>query len=76
MSVSIVPDITRFIESCAGKMENPVIVIATESHRTNLRQRLQARGREGQLPQSKKGPTFHWTLMTCSRKSWPQLFVT
>jgi len=42
---SIVDDFTRFIEF-ALKMENPVIVIATESHRTNLRQRLQARGRD------------------------------
>jgi DNA-binding NarL/FixJ family response regulator len=42
---SLVDDFTRFIEF-ALKMENPVIVIATESHRTNLRQRLQARGRD------------------------------
>ena len=42
---SIVDDFTRFID-LALKMENPVIVIATESHRTNLRQRLQARGRD------------------------------
>src|SRR5580704_6585295 len=42
---SIVDDFTGFIEF-ALKMENPVIVIATESHRTNLRQRLQARGRD------------------------------
>jgi DNA-binding NarL/FixJ family response regulator len=42
---SIVDDFSRFID-LALKMENPVIVIATESHRTNLRQRLQARGRD------------------------------
>ena len=43
---SLVDDFTRFIEF-AMKMENPVIVIAaTESHRANLRQRLQARGRD------------------------------
>ena len=42
---SLVDDFTGFIEF-ALKMENPVIVIATESHRTNLRQRLQARGRD------------------------------
>ena len=42
---SIVDDFTRSIEF-ALKMENPVIVIATESHRTDLRQRLQARGWE------------------------------
>jgi DNA-binding NarL/FixJ family response regulator len=40
---SLVDDFTRFIEA-ALRMENPVIVIATESHRINLRQRLQARG--------------------------------
>jgi DNA-binding NarL/FixJ family response regulator len=42
---SLVDDFSRFIEF-ALKMENPVIVIATESHRTNLRQRLQANGRD------------------------------
>jgi DNA-binding NarL/FixJ family response regulator len=42
---SLMDDFTRFIE-VALKMENPVIVIATESHRTNLRQRLQANGRD------------------------------
>jgi hypothetical protein len=42
---SLVDDFTRFIE-VALKRENPVIVIATESHRANLRQRLQARGRD------------------------------
>ncbi len=42
---SLVDDFTCFVEF-ALKMENPVIVIATESHRTNLRQRLQARGRD------------------------------
>ena len=42
---SLVDDFTRFIE-VALKRENPVIVIATESHRTNLQQRLQARGRD------------------------------
>jgi DNA-binding NarL/FixJ family response regulator len=42
---SLVDDFTRFIEF-ALKMENPVIVIATESHRTNLRRRLQANGRD------------------------------
>jgi len=42
---SLVDDFTRFIE-LALKMQNPVIVIATESHRTNLRQRLQANGRD------------------------------
>jgi len=40
---SLVDDFTRFIEA-ALRMENPVIVIATESHRINLRQRLLARG--------------------------------
>jgi DNA-binding NarL/FixJ family response regulator len=43
--VSIVDDFTRFIEF-ALKMENPVIVVATEPHTTDLRQRLQARGRD------------------------------
>jgi DNA-binding NarL/FixJ family response regulator len=42
---SLVDDFACFIE-IALKMENPVIVIATESHRTNLRQKLQARGRD------------------------------
>jgi DNA-binding NarL/FixJ family response regulator len=42
---SLEDDFTRFIEF-ALKRENPVIVIATESHRTNLRQRLQANGRD------------------------------
>ena len=42
---SLVDDFTRFIE-VALRMENPVIVIATEPHRTNLRQRLEARGRD------------------------------
>ena len=42
---SLVDDFTRFVE-VALEMENPVIVIATESHRINLRQRLQARGRD------------------------------
>jgi DNA-binding NarL/FixJ family response regulator len=42
---SLMDDFTRFVEF-ALKMENPVIVIATESHRSNLRQRLQARGRD------------------------------
>ena len=42
---SLVDDFTRFIEF-ALKRKNPVIVIATESHRTNLRQRLQANGRD------------------------------
>ncbi len=42
---SLMDDFTRFIE-LALKLENPVIVIATESHRTNLRQGLQARGRD------------------------------
>jgi DNA-binding NarL/FixJ family response regulator len=42
---SLVDDFTRFIE-VALRMENPVIVIATESHRANLRQRLQAHGRD------------------------------
>lgn len=42
---SLVDDFTRFIEF-ALKRENPVIVIATEPHRTNLRQRLQANGRD------------------------------
>jgi DNA-binding NarL/FixJ family response regulator len=40
---SLVDDFTRFIET-ALRMKNPIIVIATGSHRTNLRQRLQARG--------------------------------
>ena len=40
---SLVDDFTRFIEF-ALKMGNPVIVLATESHRTILQQRLQARG--------------------------------
>jgi DNA-binding NarL/FixJ family response regulator len=40
---SLVDDFTRFIEATL-RMENPVIVIATESHRINLGQRLQARG--------------------------------
>jgi hypothetical protein len=40
---SLVDDFTRFIEA-ALRMKNPIIVIATESHRTNLRHRLQARG--------------------------------
>jgi hypothetical protein len=38
-----VDDFTRFIEF-ALKMGNPVIVLATKSHRTNLQPRLQARG--------------------------------
>jgi DNA-binding NarL/FixJ family response regulator len=42
---SLMDDFTRFVEF-ALKMGNPVIVIATESHRTDLRQRLQARGRD------------------------------
>jgi DNA-binding NarL/FixJ family response regulator len=42
---SLVDDFTCFIEF-ALKMENPVVVIATESHRTNLQQKLQARGRD------------------------------
>jgi DNA-binding NarL/FixJ family response regulator len=42
---SLVDDFTRFIEF-ALKMENPVIVIATESHRADLRKRLQANGRD------------------------------
>ena len=42
---SLVDDFTRFID-VALKVENPVIVIATESHRTNLQQRLQARGQD------------------------------
>ena len=43
--LSLMDDFTRFIE-VALKMDNPVIVIATESHRADLRQRLQARGRD------------------------------
>jgi len=43
--LSLMDDFTRFIE-VALKMENPVIVIATESHRADLRQRLHARGRD------------------------------
>jgi DNA-binding NarL/FixJ family response regulator len=42
---SLVDDFTCFIE-IALKMSNPVIVIATESHRTNLQQKLQALGRD------------------------------
>jgi DNA-binding NarL/FixJ family response regulator len=42
---SLVDDFTCFVET-ALKMANPVIVIATESHRTNLQQKLQARGRD------------------------------
>ena len=42
---SLVDDFTSFIEF-ALKLENPVIVIATESHRTNLQHKLQARGRD------------------------------
>jgi DNA-binding NarL/FixJ family response regulator len=42
---SLMDDFTRFIEVVL-KMDNPVIVIATESHRADLRQRLQARGRD------------------------------
>ena len=42
---SLVDDFTRFIE-VALKRENPVIVIATESHRADLLQRLQVRGRD------------------------------
>ena len=42
---SLVDDFTRFIEF-ALKMDNPVIVIATESHRTKLQQRLRARGQD------------------------------
>lgn len=40
---SLVDDFTRFIEDTL-KLENPVIVIVTESHRKSLFQRLQARG--------------------------------
>jgi DNA-binding NarL/FixJ family response regulator len=42
---SLVDDFTRFVE-VALKRENPVIVIATESHRADLLQRLQVRGRD------------------------------
>jgi DNA-binding NarL/FixJ family response regulator len=42
---SLLDDFTCFIEF-ALRMGNPVIVIATESHRTDLRQRLQAQGRD------------------------------
>jgi DNA-binding NarL/FixJ family response regulator len=42
---SLVDDFACFVET-ALKMANPVIVIATESHRTNLHQKLQARGRD------------------------------
>ncbi len=42
---SLVDDFACFIE-IALTMENPVIVIATESHRTKLQQKLQARGRD------------------------------
>jgi hypothetical protein len=40
---SFVDDFTRFIENTL-KLENPVIVIVTESHRNSLFQRLQAQG--------------------------------
>jgi MEDS: MEthanogen/methylotroph, DcmR Sensory domain len=40
---SLVDDFTRFIEA-ALRMKNPIIVVATGSRRTNLLQRLQARG--------------------------------
>ena len=43
--LSLMDDFTRFVE-VALKMDNPVIVIATESHRADLRQRLQTRGRD------------------------------
>ena len=42
---SLVDDFACFVET-ALKMSNPVIVIATESHRNNLQQKLQARGRD------------------------------
>lgn len=42
---SLVDDFTRFIE-VALNMENPVIAITTELHRTNLHQSLQARGQD------------------------------